>query len=69
MESQIRYFRQSSDKDPNKNPWHGFRDDSADALCGTVRISYNRDSVRDSVPDGDKLHKACREAIAEEAKA
>jgi hypothetical protein len=29
MGSQIRYFRQASDKDPNPNAWHAFRDESA----------------------------------------
>jgi hypothetical protein len=66
---QIRYFQPASDETPNPNPWHAFRDDSAEALCESARISYNRDSVADAIPEGGELHKQCLTAMNKEDKA
>lgn len=43
--------------------WHAYRDDSRDALCGTIQINYSADSIADALPSGAELHGGCQRAL------
>lgn len=58
MPATQRFFKKDTERH-----WHAFRDDAPDALCGVVRIAYNRDDVADALPAEAKLHGKCAEAL------
>lgn len=43
--------------------WHAYRDDSRDALCGTIQLNYSADSIADALPSGAELHGGCKRAL------
>lgn len=47
--------------------WHAYREDSKIALCHEDQLTYNTSRIADVMPAGQKLHEACRRALAGES--
>jgi hypothetical protein len=57
------WFRRQSDTQPNENLVHAVMEDQREALCGEATIVYHLDETFTAVPNGAKVHDACREAV------